>query len=265
MTPEQALREKLRKIEALFAGAATEGERVAAGAAADRIRERLDQAAGKEKEIEMKFSISDVWSRQLFIALCRRYGIRPFRYRRMHRQSIIIRAPKSFVEQVLWPEFGELSAALTAYLSEITEKVTVRCEQRDIDRYKRIVAVCRLGGVDLNAWMVRQGWAIAYRQYSRDYVGDESTAQAEKAGIWAGRFIDPSRWRRGDRLAVESAKEPAATSCQIKGNISRSGERIYHVPGGRDYGPTRIDESKGERWFCSEDEARKAGWRRSVR
>lgn len=123
MTPEQALREKLRKIEALFAGAATQGERVAAGAAAERIRDRLGLAAGKEKEIDMKFSISDVWSRQLFVALSRRYGIRPFRYRRMHRQSIIIRAPKSFVEQVLWPEFDELSAALTTYLSEITEKV----------------------------------------------------------------------------------------------------------------------------------------------
>jgi hypothetical protein len=123
MTPEQSLREKLRKIESLFAGAATEGEKVAAGAAAERIRDRLSQAAGKEKEIEVKFSISDVWSRQLFVALCRRYGLRPFRYRRMHRQSIVIRAPKSFVEQVLWPEFEELSAALTSYLSEITEKV----------------------------------------------------------------------------------------------------------------------------------------------
>ena len=123
MTPEQSLREKLRKIEALFAGAATEGEKVAAGAAAERIRNRLGQAAGKEKEIEVKFSISDVWSRQLFVALCRRYGLRPFRYRRMHRQTIIIKAPKSFVEQVLWPEFEELSAALTAYLSEITERV----------------------------------------------------------------------------------------------------------------------------------------------
>jgi len=123
MTPEQLLREKLRKIEALFAGAATQGERVAAGAAAERIRDRLGLAAGKEKEIEMKFSISDVWSRQLFVALCRRYGLRPFRYRRMHRQTIIIRAPKTFVEQVLWPEFKELSAALTAYLSEITEKI----------------------------------------------------------------------------------------------------------------------------------------------
>ena len=123
MTPEQLLRKKLRKIEALFAGGATEGERVAAGAAVKRIRERLGQAADKEKEIEVKFSISDTWSRQLFVALCRRYGLRPFRYRRMHQQSIIVRAPKSFVEQVLWPEFEELSAALTAYLSEITEKI----------------------------------------------------------------------------------------------------------------------------------------------
>jgi len=123
MTPEQLLREKLRKIEALFAGAATDGERLAAGAAADRIRERLDQAASTEEEIEVKFSIPDIWSRQLFVALCRRYGLRPFRYPRMHRQSIIIRAPKSFIDHVLWPEFEELSAALTAYLSEITEKV----------------------------------------------------------------------------------------------------------------------------------------------
>ena len=123
MTPEQSLRERLRKIEALFAGAATEGEKVAAGAAAERIRDRLGQAVGKEKKIEVKFSIPDMWSRQLFVALCRRYGLRPFRYRRMRRQTIIIRAPKSFVEQVLWPEFEELSAALTAYLSEITERV----------------------------------------------------------------------------------------------------------------------------------------------
>ena len=93
-------------------------------------------AAGKEKQIEVKFSISDTWSRQLFIALCRRYGLRPFRYRRMHRQTIIIRAPNSFVEQVLWPEFEELNAALTAYLSEITERVIreeVHSETGDAD------------------------------------------------------------------------------------------------------------------------------------
>ncbi len=123
MTPEQTLREKLRKIEALFSGAATEGERVAAGAAAERIRERLGRAADREKQIEMRFSIPDTWSRQLFVALCRRYGLRPFRYRRMHRQSILIRVPRSFIEQVLWPEFEQLNSALIAYLADITERV----------------------------------------------------------------------------------------------------------------------------------------------
>ncbi|MFN3347383.1 hypothetical protein [Pseudorhodoplanes sp.] len=123
MTPDEILRDKLRKIEALFAGAATPGEKAAAGAAAERIRLRLGQAAGKEKSIEMKFSIPDVWSRQLFIALCRRYGLRPYRHPRMHRQSIMLKGPKSFMEQVLWPEFQESNAALLAYLSEITEKV----------------------------------------------------------------------------------------------------------------------------------------------
>lgn len=123
VTPEQLLREKLRKIEALFGGATTDGERLAAGAAADRIRARLDAAAGKESAIEQKFSILDMWSRQLFVALCRRYGLHPFRYRRMHRQTIIVRAPESFVEQVLLPEFNQLNAALTTYLSEITEKI----------------------------------------------------------------------------------------------------------------------------------------------
>jgi hypothetical protein len=123
MTPEQILRDKLRKIEALFAGAATDGERAAAGAAAERIRERLERTSGRETPQKMRFSSPDVWSRQLFIALCRRYGLHPFRLRRMHRQTIVIDAPRSFVEEVLWPEFQELSAALAAYLSEITEKV----------------------------------------------------------------------------------------------------------------------------------------------
>jgi hypothetical protein len=124
MNSESTLREKLRKIEALFAGAATDGEKAAAGAAAERIRERLGRASGGgEKPAETRFSIPDAWSRQLFTALCRRYGLRPFRYRRMHRQSIVIKAPKTFVDAVLWPEFQELNAALVAYLSEVTERV----------------------------------------------------------------------------------------------------------------------------------------------
>jgi hypothetical protein len=120
MTGETELREKLRKIEALFAGAATPGEKTAAGAAAERIKMRLKQAKKSEKSVETKFSLPDPWSRQLFSALCRRYGLKPYRYRRQHRQTIMVSAPTSFIENVLWPEFAELDAALVAYLSEVT-------------------------------------------------------------------------------------------------------------------------------------------------
>ena len=145
MTPEQMLRDKLRKIEALFAGAATDGEKAAAGAAAERIRERLGRTSGQESPQEMRFSIPDIWSRQLFIALCRRYGLRPYRHRRMHRQTIVIKVPRSFVDQVLWPEFEELSAALVAYLSEITEKVIREEVHRETGEAEEIDEPARIG------------------------------------------------------------------------------------------------------------------------
>ena len=85
---------------------------------------------------------------------------------------------------------------------------------------------------------------------------------AARRGIWAGEFVKPWEWRRGKRLA---ANDNAVGQCRIKGNISRSGERIYHVPGGQYYDRTKINPSKGEQWFCSEAEAIAAGWRRLKR
>jgi hypothetical protein len=107
----------------LAPGSSTAGEKAAAGAAADRIRALLGDAADSETLEEIRFSVPDIWSRKLFIALCRRYGIRPFRYHRMHMQTVIVKAPRSFIDGVLWPEFQELSSALTAYLAEITENL----------------------------------------------------------------------------------------------------------------------------------------------
>lgn len=123
LSSEERLRDKLRKIEALYAGAATPGEKSAAGAAADRIRRRFETASSQEEAEEFKFSITDPWSRQLFIALCRRYGLKPFRYARMHRQTVMVRAPASVVHLTLWPEFEELSRALTSHLNEITSRI----------------------------------------------------------------------------------------------------------------------------------------------
>lgn len=120
---EADLIDKLRKVEALFAGARTPGEKAAAGQAADRIRARLKQAEQREPATEIQFSVPDPWSRQLFCALCRRYGVRPYRYSRMRQQSIVVRAPQSFVDGVLWPEFQQLDAVLSSYLAEVTENV----------------------------------------------------------------------------------------------------------------------------------------------
>jgi len=149
----------------------------------------------------------------------------------------------------------------------------VTCRQTDMDRYGRVVAVCTLKGQDLNRWMVRSGWALAYTKYSLDYTTDEKMAAIESVGIWSGAFVRPSAWRRGDRLgsgpatpasnggAVAQPNEAGPDGCAIKGNINREGKRIYHLPGTRWYVKTQINKAAGERWFCSEQDAISAGWR----
>jgi hypothetical protein len=117
------LRDKLRKIETLFAGATTPGERQAADAAAERIRLQLAAVASTEPQLEMRFSIPNPWSRRLFIALCRRYGLKPFRYARMQRQTVVVDVPRTFLDRTLWPQFVEVDTALTSYLDDITDKV----------------------------------------------------------------------------------------------------------------------------------------------
>lgn len=72
----------------------------------------------------------------------------------------------------------------------------VACEEKDRDRYGRVVAVCRLGEEDLNAWLVAEGWALAYRRYSMDYVDEEEAARAAGKGVWRGTFVPPWDWRR---------------------------------------------------------------------
>jgi endonuclease YncB( thermonuclease family) len=146
-------------------------------------------------------------------------------------------------------------------LADRIGRQTVTCDPRAIDQDNRVVAVCSAGGDELNGWMVRQGMALAYRQISTRYVRREKKAAKEKIGVWRGWFVKPWDWRRGRRLTRERVFDEDA--CVIKGNITRGGKRVYHVPGGQYYGPARIDTSIGEHWFCSEEEARKAGWRKS--
>jgi len=123
MSTESELREKLRKITALFEGATTLGERSAAAAAIERVRKALAEMAQTERPVEMQFTLSDQWHRRLFSALCRRYGLAPFRYKRQRHTTLMVRVPRSFVDKTLWPEYLELSDALQEYLNEATERI----------------------------------------------------------------------------------------------------------------------------------------------
>ena len=157
-------------------------------------------------------------------------------------------------------------------MRRLVDRNTIRCDVVERDRYDRAVATCFAAGRDVQRELVRQGLALAWRRYSMRYVPDEDTARAERLGMWAGAFVEPWRWRKrnraggtpGRRQSPGDAAPQSSGSCLIKGNISRSG-RIYHVPGADHYDGTRIDEARGERWFCSEAEARTAGWRRARR
>jgi endonuclease YncB( thermonuclease family) len=172
-----------------------------------------------------------------------------------------IDAPESSQQCTIDSEIYRCGQKAAFFLDSLVSKKTIKCEQKDRDRYGRIVAECFAGAVNLNASMVQQGWALAYRKYSQDYVQQEEMAKQSKAGMWAGHFQPAWDYRHGPT----EAEKGAHGECLIKGNINAKGKRIYHMPGSSAYGRTKINTDKGERWFCSEKEAQNAGWYRLSR
>ena len=84
----------------------------------------------------------------------------------------------------------------TQALVEAISDQPVTCKGDKRDRYKRLLAVCYVGDINLNAMMVSKGWALAYRRYSTDYVEAEAAAEKARVGIWRGEFEKPWEWRR---------------------------------------------------------------------
>ena len=76
----------------------------------------------------------------------------------------------------------------------------VQCLSDKKDRYKRYIAICYVDGVNLNQWLVLNGWAVAYQKYSKPYINAEAIARSQEVEIWSGEFILPWKWRRGKRL-----------------------------------------------------------------
>lgn len=159
----------------------------------------------------------------------------------------------------------------------------ITCVSNGSDVYHRILGTCSLAGDNLNDWMVQQGWALAYVKYSSAYVRSEQAARVNQRGLWQGAFIAPWDWRHRNekteilgalsvpinaqslllpRSGTDGAPSP---ECTIKGNISRNGERIYHMSDQHFYPKIVMDAGGGKRWFCTPEEAEAAGFRRSLR
>ncbi|HVI61906.1 MAG TPA: thermonuclease family protein [Bradyrhizobium sp.] len=164
-----------------------------------------------------------------------------------------------------------------------TEGRNWTCHVGQTDRRGRSLARCEVDGEDIQRWLVRSGWALAYTRFSRDYEADEAQAREAKVGMWQGAFIAPWDWRvrnkktpilgaanapenaRAVLLASASGEVAPSPDCTIKGNVNSAGECIYHRPTSRWYAQIKMRISKGTRWFCSVEEAEAAGCRETRR
>ena len=130
MNSEEDIRLKIRKIETLFSKSQFLGEKDAAEAALKRVKETLASTI-KAAPTEYTFTLSNHWSKKLFIALCRRYELRPYRYARQRRTTVMLKVSSDFVDTVLWPEYEALNSVLHEYISQITDKIIAEEIHRD--------------------------------------------------------------------------------------------------------------------------------------
>ena len=86
----------------------------------------------------------------------------------------------------------------TNFLKSLINNNNVYCEKKNKDRYNRLIAICHANNINLNSAMVKEGWAIAYRYYSADYINEENSAKKNNKGIWGGSFIEPYIWRKNN-------------------------------------------------------------------
>lgn len=152
---------------------------------------------------------------------------------------------------------GEASALR---LEALIEGRSIRCVARDRDRFGRIVATCYVERQDLGAKLVDEGLAWAFTEYTDKYSGVEANAKTSQIGLWRHPTTTAWDFRKQDRPTADPTV-PLDPNCAIKGNTNAAGSRLYHVPGSRWYKRTKINPARGQRWFCSEEEARAAGWR----
>lgn len=168
------------------------------------------------------------------------------------------------------PETGDCFGASAAKANSdlvLNKEVTLETDVQLIDKYGRKLAYVWLEKILVNEELVRQGFARVSTyppnvKYVDRFQAAERKAREEQIGLWSPEACI-KREIRAESGTSEVQGAQANSGCVIKGNISSSGEKIYHSPGQRYYEKTKIEEATGERWFCSELEAESAGWRKS--
>lgn len=128
---ESQLIDKLRRIEALYAAAGSEGERLAAAEAKERMLRRLKEIEAADPPVEYKFTLADAWENRLFRSLCRRYGLEPYRYVGQRYTTVMVLVSRRFVDETLWPEFTALASGLRQHLEDVTARVIAEVLQAD--------------------------------------------------------------------------------------------------------------------------------------
>ena len=126
------LDERLKKIEALFEGARTDGEQQAAGLAKQRVLDRL-QVEMSDLAIEFTIRLHDRWTKRLFVSLCNKYGIKTYRFKGQKYTTTMVRVSESFMNETLWPEFKNYSASLSEFISNITDDLISRIHDVEED------------------------------------------------------------------------------------------------------------------------------------
>lgn len=150
-------------------------------------------------------------------------------------------------------------AAAEKELSRVLGRSQITCEIDGIDDAGVQLGTCHKGETDVAAELVRSGHVFAESGFFSTYGSVEDEARAAKAGIWSGEAERPADYRA---QKWEEASQSAPDGCPIKGNVN-GGKRIYLLPWSRGYERAKVSEGRGERWFCSEAEARAAGWKSS--
>lgn len=167
--------------------------------------------------------------------------------------------------------FGQEASKANSNLV-LGKEISLETDVQLLDKYGRTLAYVWLDNTLVNETLVRQGYAKAATyppnvKYQNIFLKAEQKAREEGLGLWADNICKESPISNDSTSDVDRVEtnyiNPDNQGCLIKGNINSKGEKIYHLPGQRYYEKTQIEEAKGESWFCSEEEAEKAGWRKS--